>query len=98
MTRPPRVPRRLERWACANAARVTPVAGSGLFLVRAQCGVRHPAIGTPPGIQLGHQVLEGYQVLGDPGQSYGDDPVGQLAFGRMLVDQRTALLVRIRDG
>ena len=73
-------------------------AGGRLFLVRAQRGVRHPPAGTPPGIQLGHQILEGSQVLADPGEPYGDDPVGQFAFCGMLVDQRAALLVRERDG
>jgi len=40
---------------------------AALFLVRAQRGVRHPPAGTPPGVQLGHHVLEGSQVLTDPG-------------------------------
>src|SRR5579862_7928256 len=68
-----------------------------LFLVRAQRSVRDPPAGIPPGLQLGHQVLEGSQVLADPGEPDRDDPLGQFALRRMLVDQRAALLVREGD-
>jgi hypothetical protein len=43
-------------------------------------------------------VLEGSQVLTDPGEPYGDNPVGQFTFVGMLVDQRAALLIGERDG